>query len=111
MIAKPLPRHAVGAPAAASAAERPSALVGVAASLLDQCALGHAPLIANHAYNLSHVNAAQIEAGGPDAISLDALRWSAENNKLVQFHIEYGYPGTVPDFANSYQDCMLKVIG
>ena len=70
-----------------------------------QGALGHAPLIANHAYNLSHVNAAQIEAGGPDAISLDALRWSAENNKLVQFHIEYGYPGTVPDFANSYQAC------
>ena len=71
-----------------------------------QKALGHQPLIANHAYNLSHVNSAQIEAGGPNSYSLTALLDAAANDKLVQFHIEYGYPaGPAPDFANSYEPC------
>lgn len=76
-----------------------------------QTALGEQPLIANHAYNLSNVNSAQIEAGGPNQYSLNALRDAAANDKLVQFHIEFGYPaGPPPDFANSYKFCHNKTM-
>ena len=55
-----------------------------------QAALGEQPLIANHAYNLSNVNSAQIEAGGPNQYSLNALRDAAANDKLAMAAGERG---------------------
>ena len=60
------------------------------------CALVRLDMWCADAYNLSNVNAAQIEAGGPDLGSLEALRYAAANDKLVQFHIEFGYPPPAP---------------
>jgi hypothetical protein len=61
-----------------------------------QKAVGHGPLISNHAYNESHVNAAQIE-GCSGVSCIQDLQVAAANGKLVEHHVGFS--------AHSYELC------
>ena len=56
--------------------------------------LGNGVLIANHAYNLSGVNAVQIEGFKADEASIRTLQQCVANGKITEAHAGYGEDGT-----------------
>ena len=61
-----------------------------------QTLVGNGPVISNHAYNESHVNAAQIE-GCTGVSCIRDLQIAAANSKLVEHHVGFS--------AHSYEPC------
>lgn len=82
--------HDLSAPCGAGAAFAQ----GHVAVLQDlQRKLGNGVLIANHAYNLTGVNAVQIEGFKADEASILTLKQTVANGKITECHAGYGEDG------------------
>ena len=66
-----------------------------------QTQLGNGVLIANHAYNLSGVNAVQIEGFKADESSILTLQQCAANGKITEAHAGYGEDGSADDHCSN----------